>query len=738
MVLFCCVAESLAPKKDFYCALKSGSFRLKPDCELLIKKESVMKRVHFLVMVFFFWGGCCFAEFNLRNVIELVDNGAGENAYKRKTSVLRFLNSALQQQRAVIVVSGVMMHMWLQYARFFERELSAQQDVLAKKDNFDIVQELDAREAYLRSLSQAYPSEVARDFLAQKILAISTPKKSASGLAVGSELININELEAYRCYKMLAYLKNWRIFHYQSADTFLLVPKDVELEKIKQSFNVDVRHEIVGGIEPLYVAVRGWNNLADRIKDCLPVSIKYSFDHYASVKFAGLCCIGATIAVGCGIGVIPALIGASIAWGCLVLVNQYADFIMHKKRLYFPYEWPVYVKNLYNFNASGTWAFFRIGHGAYTPGSKRNGKPSRDALSKVSFERIAGIPVPDALDRLYRFGLSEKMLAAIDITCYGGGYHAQQISKTLSALSPVQQYLYCMVALTDASPSNPYAPGAVNFDELFDDLRMLERKEQTVPASLVLLVALSSLRRFTQKHERGERNIKIPNNPLVFVPGAKKMIALNKQPHILTIADEQLQSNVIPEECEACLLYSPQVKTPLFIRRTLRMKCPVFVSMIPGDTIHQMASIDINVPLDGFVKESFFNFPEWCQKDFLIDHLKCQQYQNSALDAKEYLDLEQVIIHKEPANTFLGFFIQGEMRIAGHVYCKLAINDKYYRAALEYLNMAKRGVTLDPFVQVSKKEFEMVWNKAQYELAYQDSWPYEPIELLLDQWFARG
>jgi hypothetical protein len=184
-------------------------------------------------------------------------------------------------------------------------------------------------------------------------------------------------------------------------------------------------------------------------------------------------------------------------------------------------------------------------------------------------------------------------------------------------------------------------------------------------------------------------------------------------------------------------MYSPHLKTPLSIKQEQQLKCPVFVSMLPGDVVHHLASLEIDRSLDNVIKESFFNFTEWCQKDFLIERLKCQQYKDSGMDVEENLDLEHVIIHKEPANTLLGYFVRGETMVKGHVYCKLAGKDKYYKANIEDLYASKRTVTLEPFVSVSKEEFERLWDRTHSELVHQAPWPYEPVEPLLDQWFTR-
>jgi hypothetical protein len=303
------------------------------------------------------------------------------------------------------------------------------------------------------------------------------------------------------------------------------------------------------------------------------------------------------------------------------------------------------------------------------------------------------------------------MFAAFDASCFEGGYHAKLLGRKMSQLSPEKQYIYGIGAVSDVVTYSLLSPDAIDFDSFFNEIRFLENKTSK-EKEILLPIATLNIRATMPDYTEYTATSHLP---IFFIPGdmsySFKTYFTNENIKLIDKDKEspfQLSSNDT-----ALLLATENLNTPISLNLVdATHRLPTLVSMLPGDTTHNIAKISTNAELTKLLQDTFFGLQESCHKSFFIKQLSCINDQNSGIvSVTGQHELCDVFITKNMVNTLWGSF-NHRTYVYGTIHCKF--EGKHYKANITAFSnpSAKnksqaRIFSISKFTQVSEEEFKL-------------------------------
>ncbi len=629
--------------------------------------------------------------FNPHNVIEIFETGLTEAAGKNNHFLLYHLNAALVQHSAAIVVSGAVINEWFYNLDLFENKAMASEAAYKLLDTAINLDELDEKKAVLDLYERALKEgDQIFDLKIKRINITYDPSLSESEKKLQLALIDqsfeqaeralkvvatkktelsnqSNHLEtqyyrlksekparalapliSYYCYKNRTILESWQIFSYPAADVYLFIPKNIDPSIYSACFNIN-------GLQ------------LQRVPDAATLRDKVS--------------------------------GWAVRFGLQKITEAYRFWY----RNYYQLNWTL-IKDIYKQDApDSTWLFLRAGHGMYSSSIARTSIDSIDPMNKYLMQQHGGLSIENVLARVQDLGGRLKTFAAIDVTCFGGGYHASIIAKQMNRLLPEQRYIYAINAIGDVIT---YVPELTNFDAFFTDMRSLEKEPQAYQEFILPITLLSIRSVLPNENNPGG----IASTPLFLMKNSHSFDPLLN--FMKTLSDKIKSETSIYSFHRGILLHTRHVMGPIRIivkSSTIgakEEKIPPLISMIPGDALHIFENISTDTRLDKLIKEFFFGIYETSHKRYFIKNLSCQNYANSGIiSPTPELNLQKIAIRKEPVTTLWGAAVKDSLYIQGAIFCNHG--DRYYKAAIsetllkEHVNI----VSISKFKEITEEEY---------------------------------
>ena len=647
----------------------------------------------------------------VNNVIELLDSGSEESFYNKGGGGAFGVsfNAALDQQSACIVVSGVILHAWLNLIRYFEEEQKKSNILIGlcshlRKEYFKGIYQRELEEKNekdeklqkkIESIDEKLQKFNLKKSILNKKLSNETNKKIEDKIKKledkkkfldteknvdrwtlvsqyyckhknsfitdkqkydDSVHSNNRKLEqAYQCFLRKNKLTAWNIFYNSPADVFLFTPKSVTTEKIKEFFAINNSSILKSvSIKELPALVKQWDSLQN------PMTLLWQS------------------------------LTKSVSW----------------KEL----------KKIYQPDSKG-WVFVHGGHGMYTHTllSQKtlftNRLSTFDPMSLTSkYAKIAGLSVPDALDRATFLGTTIKTLATIDFSCFGGGRHATLLAKHLNKLEQnnknFKPYSYIIEALTDSVTSADGYADVVDFDTFFTTIRT-SNFDKTSFGKALSYIKDDCRRSYDDLNGvNGLSLIRLPQEKR-FTPFANNRTLLY---------DKTFDDKIIKIfNKNAILLQSPHLKTIIKITPVTNY-APTICSLLPGEVVHEIDSIISRYNINALLRDLFFSIREASEKVFIIRSLciKDLEYKGILPQDGESIILENVIIHKGYSLKAYGLSFDGTMKMLGKVYCKAKGKDAYFKAILiDNYDKPIREAILQDFISIPTETFKTILKETE-------------------------
>lgn len=363
-------------------------------------------------------------------------------------------------------------------------------------------------------------------------------------------------------YKKEKTFKQWIIYFSKKADTYLFIPHNADMEKIKTGFAIEDASVLqkIHSIKQLEKNVSGWNGC--RWKWC----------------------------------------------NILKLIWWYA-----KKS----FNWNAY-KKIYKPESEG-WIFC---HGAHSHFMGQRYRENRNigwfdylTIPNITnrFSTLTGLKINDALDRIKFLGSTIKTLGAFELSCFSGGHYAKMVLKKLHELenkNDFSSYLYAVFSLSDTNV--PPIESEINYESFFTTIRKIFDSDNT-PKAQLFKDALT--------HVYNENNYPIDSTVMLRVPGMNSFAPTTNLNKIKIIKSESTEKCTLDNfATKALALYPAKIKLTFDFPY---YAIPKIVSMILGNGSHEIEKISLKISsFENFVSHAFFSFPETSNKIFLIKTLE--------------------------------------------------------------------------------------------------------------------
>lgn len=369
-------------------------------------------------------------------------------------------------------------------------------------------------------------------------------------------------------------------------------------------------------------------------------------------------------------------------------------------------------KNLKDIFTPGTsnWIFYINGHAWYT-GLRFQKKEKMLECKKeylMDFNNffycpiICGLKITDHHEMLHFLGTTIKTLAVYETTCWLGGYHLQQIIKQLEKLEHIKDfksYKYICGSLIDTgvyqAEINEY-----DFPTFFKQLGSYFKKENQGNPELSERLK-SALKAITPQYHVNSSL----STPLYYDPSYHTLQVIDVYDELSIIKNEDAQKIKIINDKKA-ILFPYLINNSEIILKVTNQSIPFFISMVVGDAVHVIPSLEVEHDFNELLKNAFYGFLEIAQKVFIIKQIYTKNYQNSGIPSdSNILDLQDVIIEKKWKIQNRGV-LNTTLKISGNIYCKLKGKAHYYKATVHSSYNNIEPLSIGRFIEISKPEFD--------------------------------
>ena len=676
------------------------------------------------------------------DLVMLLDAGQAESLYRKEGALITYLQAALSQ-KVPILTTGVILHNALEGATQFRaglakagsneqridtlfRDYSHYPALVAEVAEYEPLEQLEKEAAetldaefkrlqkiagelygkYGKSSTEFQKAAAKRDEVRLKKEKVVQENLDANTkrlvvMAQKSELERrlddqLNTFEGKKGWLLqsLTYLCNfnfdqWSVFKHVQADLYLLIPKEYEAQKVKK-FTEIAGAAAVDELEKLAISQRevtlGFN--VDHPNIMRPIASMDNLMRQLNADWATA---------------FRQKTGASATF----------SFLFTHDRINLPALQNMFVRG--KSKLFGRWNIFWVGHGLFT--QEKFMKEGATKKQGIFGGWIAGVPKQDFFAMLRFFDHDLWMNSLYFMSCYGGGYHLNQIAQAKYQSEQAQQtqalitqdiehipYVIISGASTDAATVSPSIKSNIknilagkslipNFksyfaqmDILFNQILVTLYKQQATNTTAVNSIFLGFAHQFTSilahltnwQATRIENIRDVAGIPLIWYPGATTFQVVPVGNNIQIIEDERVTTGIpiAVEKKSAVLIYPPNISVPLIINVEYRSNSPFFVSMLPGPALHQLHSLNlwteeqkgiyffsnkVNVRLNAFLDYSIFNLSSPYAKTWVIKQLNTRNYENSGIvdNPNAPLTLENVVIHKTTRKGWFGEALQG-------------------------------------------------------------------------------
>lgn len=344
---------------------------------------------------------------------------------------------------------------------------------------------------------------------------------------------------------------------------------------------------------------------------------------------------------------------------------------------------------------------------------------------------IAGLSLEQFKELLNFLNRTIKTSFMYYLTCFGGGFNAEQVRLYLQQLEKTEKrtlddmsssFIVAAGSLTDDTVvsfniSDELIP--LNFVGFFKDLEQFFSRNATFKKDPIATVLKNvSIRSRGAKYLHGLSDI-----PLVYVPGAGIMRAQEVDTEIMVLTNVKLKALelVIPKKKAAVeaiktagksglLFYPTDIKVPVIIGVDSKGEPTALVPMTIDPSTYTFTTIDASaIPFNMFLRKSIMDVRSVMPRTFVIQELRCANYKDSGLPGSEgaVLALGNVTIRSTITSVHYGENIQWDVSFtmvdAGK---KVTFNGTMLDSYSDAKKLTGRSISMPTWKQVRSTEHE--------------------------------